>query len=172
VATGDDIAGGLPADAIDATMLKGLQDPTPAKRRQEGPSARKRKEARAAYEAPPHPEVDAVDTAPNEDGDNEVSDADIATPEISDDEGPGGEGEDSSTESAPPRSIPKPNTSAVANGSSRPANKDDGSTNNNEDDMEALGGLMRDPQLVCSVFPAGRWTNEWRALSSRRESGP
>jgi hypothetical protein len=33
VAAGDDIAGGLPANVIDATTLKGLQDPTPAKRR-------------------------------------------------------------------------------------------------------------------------------------------
>ncbi len=155
MATGNDIAGGLPANAIDATELKGLQDPTPAKRRREGPSARKRKEVRAAYEAPPHAEVDAVDTAPNEDGDKEVSDANIATPEVSNDEGPGGEGDNSSTKSAPPRSIPKPNTSAVANVSSRPVDKDDRSTNNNEDDMEALGGLMRDPQLVCSVF--ARW---------------
>ncbi len=121
-------------------------------RQQEGPSACKRKEARAAYEAPPHAEVDAVDTAPNEDGDDKVSDANIATPEVSNDKGLGGEGDDSSTESAPPQSIPKPNTSAIANGSSRPADKDDGSTNNNEDDMEALGGLMRDPQSVCSVF--------------------
>ncbi len=152
VAAGDDIAGGLPADAINATTLKGLQDPTPAKRRQEGPSTRKRKEVRAAYKAPPHAEVDAVDAAPNKDGDDEVSDANIATPEVSDDKGPGGEGDNSSTESAPPRSIPKPNTSAVANGSSRPADEDDGSTNDNEDDMEALRGLMRDPQLVCSVF--------------------
>jgi hypothetical protein len=72
--------------------LKGLQDPTPAKRRQEGPSARKRKEARVAYEAPPHAEVNAVDMAPNEDGDDEVSDANITTPEISNDEGPGGGG--------------------------------------------------------------------------------
>ncbi len=102
VAAGVDIAGGLPADVIDTTALKGLQDPAPAKRRQEGPSMRKRKEARAAYEAPPHAEVDAVDVAPNEDGDDEVSDTDIATPEVSDDEGPGGEGDDSSTKSAPP----------------------------------------------------------------------
>jgi hypothetical protein len=102
VAMGDDIAGGLPADMIDMTALKGLQDPTPAKRRREGPSACKRKEARAAYEAPLHAEVDAVNAAPNEDGDNKVSHANIATPEVSDDEGPGGEGDDSSTESAPP----------------------------------------------------------------------
>ncbi len=115
MAASDDIAGGLPADVINVTALKGLQDLTPAKRRQEGPSVRKRKEARAAYKAPPHVEVKAVDAAPNEDGDDEVSDANIATPEVSDDEGPGGEGDDSSTESAPPRSILKPNTSAVAN---------------------------------------------------------
>jgi hypothetical protein len=102
VAAGDDIAGGLPANAINATALKGLQDPTPAKRRREGPSKRKRKEVRAAYEAPPHAEVDAVDATPNKDGDDEVSDADIATPEVSHDEGPGGEGDNSSTKSAPP----------------------------------------------------------------------
>jgi hypothetical protein len=33
VAAGDDIASGLPANAINATALKGLQDPTPVKRR-------------------------------------------------------------------------------------------------------------------------------------------
>ncbi len=84
MAAGDDIAGALPADAIDATALKD----TASKRRHAGPSARKRKEARTAQEVPAaiDDEVESADEdadiAPDDD-----NDAGPTTPEVSDDEG-------------------------------------------------------------------------------------
>jgi hypothetical protein len=158
-AAGDDIVSTRPADAVEVTTVNKLQEPSSAKRRQEGPSARKRKAARAADEAPPphasdnkniiNEEMDAGVAAPNEDKDNELSDA---MPEVSNDEGLGGEDDNSGTESAP-RSSQKPNTLPIAKGTSlTPADEDDKLTNDNDDDLDALGGLMRDPQLVCSVF--------------------
>ncbi len=80
---GNDIAGALPADAIDATALKDMV----SKRRRAGPSACKRKEARTVQEVPAaiDDEVESADKdadiAPDDD-----DDAGPTTPEVSNDD--------------------------------------------------------------------------------------
>ncbi len=105
----------------------------PAKRRREGPSACKRKQAQEEVAVPVPVVDDIIDevmdagaVAPDAHEDIALSDA---TPEVSDDEGRGGDDDDQT-----------------------PADADEKSTNDNDDDLDALGDLMRDPQLVCSVF--------------------
>ena len=134
----------VPTDATDAL---GLQATMPAKRQREGPSACKCKQAREEFEASAPVDNDIID---------EKMDAGVATPNEDEDielyEGLGREDDDSGTESAP-QSNKKPNTLPIMKGTSlMPADEDNKSTNDNDDDLDALGDLMRDPQLVCSVF--------------------
>ena len=111
VAAGDDIAGALPADAINATALKD----TASKRRRAGPSARKRKEARTAQEVPAA--IDNEVESANEDANiapDDDNDAGPTTPEVSDYEGGVHGDDDDSAESVTLRPTAKSQPPASA----------------------------------------------------------
>jgi hypothetical protein len=158
VAAGDDIAGALPADAINATVLKD----TVSKQRRAGPSACKRKEARTAQEVPAaiNDEVESADEdadiAPDDD-----DDAGPTMPEVSDDEGGVHGDDDDSAESVtlqPTAKSQPPASAENVTGGQPPAStrSTTGGNDESEDDknytMEALGNLTRDPLLVGSIF--------------------
>jgi hypothetical protein len=145
LAAGDDFIAPVPADATDALVL---QDAKP-KRHRAGPSSRKRKQARAANEVSAAINNDksvneVVNAAPDNDGG-----ANLLTPEVSNDEGGVEEDDDSRAESVTPQLNPKPQPLASTKGET---GSYDGSYDNNDDDMEALGSLNRDPHLVGSIF--------------------
>jgi hypothetical protein len=142
---GNDFTAPVPADATDALVL---QDAKP-KRRHAGPSSRKRKQARVANEVSAAVDNDksvdeVVITAPDDNGG-----ADLSTPEVSDDEGGVKEDDDSSAESVTPQLNSKPQPLASAKGET---GSNDGSYDDDEDDMEALGSLNCNPHLVGSIF--------------------
>jgi hypothetical protein len=119
------------------------------KRRRAGPSSRKRKQARAANEVSAavnnnESVNEIVNAAPDDNGG-----ANLLTPEVSDDKGGVEEDDDSSAESVTPQLNPKPQPLASAKGET---GSNDGLYNDDEDDMEALGSLNRDPHLVGLIF--------------------
>ncbi len=145
LAAGNNFTAPVPADATDALVL---QDATP-KRRRAGPSSRKRKQARAANEVSAavdnNKSVDeVVNAAPDDD-----RGADILMPEVSNDEGGVEEDNDSSAESVTPQLNPKPQPLAIAKGET---GSNDGSYDNDDNDMEALGSLNCNPHLVGLIF--------------------
>jgi hypothetical protein len=133
----------MPADATDALRL---QDTTPAKRWQEGPSARKRKQARAENEAPAPIDDDKsvdkmADAIPGDEGG-----VDPSASEVSDDEGSVEVGNDSSAKGVNPLRNPKSQPLAIAKKSN------DRLYDNGDNDMEALGSLNHEPHSVGSIF--------------------
>ncbi len=135
----------MPADATDALVL---QDVMP-KRRRVGPSSRKRKQARAANEVSAAVDNDesvneVVNAAPDDDGG-----ANLSTPEVSNDEGGVREDNDSSAKSVTPQLNPKPQPLATAKGET---GSDDESYDDNDNEMEALGSLNRNPHSVGLIF--------------------
>ncbi len=138
---GNDFTAPVPADATDALVL---QDATP-KRRHADPSSRKRKQARASNEfssAIDNNESveEVVNAAPDDD-----RGANLLTPEVSDDGGGVEEDEKSSAESVTPQLNPKPQPLATAKGETGSNN---GSYDDNDNEMEAIGSLNCDPRLV------------------------
>ena len=122
-----------PTDATDAL---GRQGTTTTKRRRDGPSARKRKQARAEMAAPAPVNDDGsvdemVDAVPGEGHDRSAS-------EVSEDES-----------DVAPRIPTSPYGSPLVI-----ATKDDGGVadNGDDDDMDALGSLNHDPLSVGSIF--------------------
>jgi hypothetical protein len=110
-----------------------------------GLSARKRKLARADVVATAPVDDDVIDeetdagaTAPEAHDDVALSDT---TPEVSDDEGRGEEDDD-----LPPTNANKSLTN------DNEADADERSTTDYDDNLDALGDLMRDPESVCLIF--------------------
>ncbi len=145
LAAGDNFTAPVPADTTDALML---QDATP-KRRCAGPSSCKRKQERAANEVSAAVDnKESVDKVVNATPDDDWG-ANLSTPEKSDDEGGVEEDDDSSAESVTPQLNPKPQPLAIAKGET---GSNDGSYDNNDNDMEALGSLNPDPHSVGLIF--------------------
>jgi hypothetical protein len=145
LAVGDNFTAPVPADATDALVL---QDAMP-KRRRAGPSLLKRKQSRAANEVSAAVNNDkSLDKAVKAAPDNDRG-ANPLTPEVSNDEGGVEEDDNSSAESVTPQLNPTPQPLAIAKGET---SSNDGSHDDNDDDMEALGSLNRDPHLVGSIF--------------------
>jgi hypothetical protein len=139
----DDAAAPVPTDATDAL---GRQATTPTKRRREGPSRCKRKQAREEIEAPAPVDNDKsvhgmVNAVPGEEeGGNPLAS------EVSKDEGDVEVGNDIGAKGVNPPQNPKSPPLVIAR-------KSNGRLEDNGDnDMEAFGYLNHDPHSVGSIF--------------------
>jgi hypothetical protein len=148
LAAGDNFTAPVPANAMDALVL---QDAKP-KRCCAGPSSRKHKQARAANEVSAavnnNKSVnEVVNAAPDDDGGT-----DLSTAEVSNNEGGVEEDDNSSAKSITPQLKPKPQPLASAKGET---GSYDGSYDNDDNDMEALGSLNCNPHSVGLIFTSG-----------------